>query len=127
MKLLKVLGHSRFWRVVALFIVDVLFFSRTNSNKVPSYLLMAGFILVVATIYQGVYLLLSIGRFYGIPVAHKKRMSGYISGVIGILLALQSVGELGLRDVLVIIPLALIAYLYTTYNKINKRDAQQNQ
>jgi hypothetical protein len=127
MKLLKLLGHSRFWRVISLLVMDVLFFSKTDSDKVPSYLLMAGFILVIATIYQFAYMLLSIGRFYGVPVKHKKRMAGYISSVVGILLALQSVGELGLRDILVILPLALIAYLYTTYNKSNKHDAQQNQ
>ncbi len=52
--------------------------------------------------------------------AHRKRQARVLTGLVGGLIALQSIGELGPRDVLVLLPLALIAYLYVSYGKAER-------
>lgn len=124
MSFTKVLTHNRFWRIAALLLADVLFFGGTNSNRVASYLLIVGFILLVCTIYQIIYCLFSFARFYGIPFRHKQRLALYVTGIVGFALALQSIGELGSRDVLVLVPLAIVAYVYSAYGKSDKEQIQ---
>ena len=117
----QLLTKSFFYKLAGLLVIDVLFFSATNARTVASIFLVAGLILLIATIYYLIYGLLSLARFYELKIYNQKRLAGSLTGVCGALLPLQSLGELSLRDVLVILPIGLIAYLYVSYGA-NKRD-----
>ena len=115
---MKIASHPRFWLVSCLLVVDGLFFGLSDPQKVPSLLLAAGFLLMVATLYQLMLGLLHAADWYGLPgKAHRRRQARIVTGLAGGLIALQSIGELGQRDVLVLLPLAVLAYLYISYGK----------
>lgn len=114
----KVLSHPHFWRISGLLLIDGLLFGLSDPQRVPSPMLAIGFILLVITLYQLMVGLLMAANWYGLPGrAHRRRQARVSTGVISGLIALQSIGELGLRDVLVLLPLAVIAYLYVSYAK----------
>ncbi len=115
---MKILSHPRFWRIAGLIVVDGLLFSLTEPRQVPSFMLIVAFILLVITIYQLMLALLLAADWYGLPgKAHRHRQARILTGVAGSLVALQSIGQLGGRDILVAVPLALLAYLYISYGK----------
>jgi hypothetical protein len=114
-------SHPHLWSLVALLAVDGLFFGLTDPQNVPSWLLMAGFLLFVSTIYYFVKAVLVVLSWYGLPtLRHKRRLTLSLTIVIGIFLALQSLGELGSRDVIVMVPFTWLSYLYFAYNRSPK-------
>ncbi len=106
----------RFWFVTGLLVVDLLFFTLTNPERLPSFAWIIGLVLLAATLYSLLYAVLGVADWYGLPLGwHRRRLAGMLVGLTCGLLALQSVGELSTRDILVVLPLALIAYLYSSY------------
>lgn len=73
------------------------------------------------TIYLITYIVLSFIKLYGLPIKRKQRLSWYITGVMSMLVALQSIGELGSKDIIVVLPLAVIGYVYINYSGNNER------
>ena len=74
--------------------------------------------LVVATLYVVTSRLLDVFKLYGIHFGkHQRRIAMFVTVIIGGLLALQSMGELGVRDAVVAVPLALVLYLYLSYGR----------
>lgn len=115
---MKILSHPRFWRLAGLLTIDALLFGLTDPRQVPSLMLIVAFLLLVVTVYQLMLTLLLAADWYGLPgKAHRRRQARILTGVTGGLIALQSIGELGMRDILVVVPLALLAYLYISYGK----------
>src|SRR5579884_4230692 len=106
-------GHG--WRLAAIIILDLLLFGGSNAAEVSSWVLIVALLALAATIYQLVYSLLSLLSWYGLKVRRRRRLSFWITAVIGGLLALHSIGELGPRDVAVLLPLAAVAYLYSAF------------
>jgi hypothetical protein len=92
-------------------------FGSSNAAEVPLPLVMVGFISLCATIYYLVYGLLGAAGLYGLTVRRKRALTLYLSGLIGIVVALQSVGALGRRDIWVLLPLAALGYFYNAYAK----------
>lgn len=120
----RILKSPRFWRASGLLAVDGMIFGLTDPQQVPSFLLAGGFILLAVTLYQVVLALLHAASWYGLPGgAHRRKQARVLTGLVSGLIALQSIGELGPRDVLVLLPLALIAYLYTSYGKEERAPA----
>lgn len=113
--MIRLLKKPHVWRLIVLLALDALLFGSINAAEAPSAVIIAGFLLLIMTIYYLVYNLLTITGFYGIRVRHKHQASLYSTIVIGILIALQSTGELGTRDVWVLLPLVLLGYFYVTY------------
>jgi hypothetical protein len=60
-------------------------------------------------------------KLYGLPIKRKRRLTLYLTGVSSFLIALGSVGELNGKDIVVILPLAVIAYIYINYAKSNEK------
>jgi uncharacterized membrane protein YccC len=114
----KLLSHKRFRRIALLIVVDAVVFGLTDPQQVPSIALAAGFLLLAVTLYQVFLGLLQLANWYGLPGAvHRHRQARTLTALVGGLVALQSIGELGRRDVLVLLPLAFMAYLYMSYGK----------
>jgi hypothetical protein len=112
------LSERRFWLVASLLLTDLLFFSLSDPSKVPSFMLMIGFLLMVATIYLAVSAGFRLARLYGLVKSPEKtRVARLVTLVIAAAMALQSTGELGLKDVVVILPLAGLALVYLSYGR----------
>jgi hypothetical protein len=114
---MKITSHPRFWLISGLLVADTLVFCLTNPDRVPSFMLAVGFLLVAVTFYQLTLGILKAAGWYGLPGGAHRRLARTFTGVLSGVIALQSIGELGPRDVLVLLPLALIAYLYMSYGK----------
>src|SRR5512146_1634544 len=112
---MKSINNKRLWKFAGLAALDGLMFGFTNPRNIPSFGLMAGFLLLVVTLYYVVNQLLSLARLYGLAIRRRRRLAVLITAVTGALIGLQSMGELNSRDVLVSLPLAIIAYGYIAY------------
>jgi hypothetical protein len=123
-KLLSNIKIRHYLQVLGLLIIDLLFFGNTNTNKDPSFIVIIGFILLMMTIYLVVFAIISFLKLYGLPVKNKKRIAIYISALFAVLTALQSIGELTSKDVLVLLPIAVIGYLYVGYTKPNRKKSE---
>ena len=100
---------------------DAAFFGLTNPSRVATVWLMVGFILAVASIYwlsRGLVALLGLYS-KAIRRQHTRLVRAFtISG--GALVALQSVGQLTLRDLAVLLPLVIIGYFYLSYARASQ-------
>lgn len=110
--------HATKWPIGALIALDGLFFGLTEPRTVAAPVLMVAFALVVANLYCVIRGGIRLARWYGISFgSHARRVALVITGVIGGVVALQSIGQLSARDVIVLLPFAAIAYLYTSYGQ----------
>ncbi len=108
------------WPLAALLALDGLFFGFTEPRTVAAPMLMVGFGLIVANLYFMIRGAIRLARWYGVSFgSHARRVAMVATGVIGSVVALQSVGQLSPRDVIVLLPFAVIAYLYTSYGQTN--------
>ncbi len=114
---MKIIARKHLWQLTGLAVADLAVFSFTNTENVPSFMLIVGFLLLMATFYNLVYSLLTFARLYGLSIRRKRRLAGSFTAVTGVLLALQSMGQLNSRDVSVLLPLVVIGYLYSYYGK----------
>jgi hypothetical protein len=110
-----------FWRISLLLAADGLVFGATNPNDTASFMLIVGFILLCATAYYLLDGLLTLTKLYGLPLRHKKRFLRAMTLLVSGLVAFQSLGQLSVRDVLVLSPLSVLLYLYIAYSKSSKR------
>lgn len=90
-------------------IAVVLLFSTTDPNKVPSFILPIPFVLLfVSVLILASWLL----QHYGMAMRRSVRVGVLCAGIPILLLVLQSIGQLTLKDVLTIIVLFSISYFY---------------
>lgn len=113
----KILTHKKIVMIGGLVTVDALFFGLTNPARVPSLWLIVGYGFVVATVYAGLRLVLSVGGVYNPWFQRQGRPVGYTTGVLAAVLALQSIGQLSLRDVVVLLVLSAVLAVYYDYSK----------
>jgi TRAP-type uncharacterized transport system fused permease subunit len=104
--------------IIVLLIADYEFFSLTNPNNVPSFVLVLGFLLLLMTLYLVVRVVVTLLR------RTRRRLTGFTTGLLGVLLALQSIGQLTTRDAVVIVPIAIVLYVYFTYARTKMRPQQ---
>ncbi|MDL2341460.1 MAG: hypothetical protein QFB87_00035 [Patescibacteria group bacterium] len=114
---MKNIRSRPFWLTIGLIITDALFFGLTNPVKVASILLIAGFALVLLTMYWLLYNLQRLSALYVPWLAGQKQLSLTVVIGLGVLLALQSVGQLTSRDSLLITLAASVLYAYSVYGK----------
>ena len=111
----KILTHYQYWALPSAIVVDALFFGFTNPSKVSSQFLIVGFVLVVVSLYIVLRVLGRLAGLYGISRATAHRFAAIVTGLIGICIALSSMGELTARDLGVLTPLAVLLYIYLYY------------
>jgi hypothetical protein len=101
--------------LVILLVLNGLFFSLTNPDHVNSMILIIGFIILTILFYAIIDSLLFLLIKSGISLSRPRRIAVFTAILSGLILALQSIGQLSLIDLAVIIPLWMLLYLYTTY------------
>ncbi len=117
----KHLKNPRLWQISGLLVADAVFFGATNPANVPSYMLVVGFVLFMATFYYLVLGMFRLGKWYGLEFSKKQiRLARIITSVVAIIVALQTTGQLSHREIFVLLPLALIAYAYMSYVHPNR-------
>lgn len=121
---MKYASHPRRWFIAGIVAADMVVFGTTNPHSAPSWLLVAGFLLLSANFYLVVLGMLRLVGWYGIPLGKHSRFARTAVGVFSGLVALQSIGELSPRDILVLLPLAAIAYFYSSYGRGNKKPVE---
>ncbi len=119
--LTQLIQRLHFWRISGLLVADALVFGATNPNDTLSFMLIVGYILLCITLYYLFDGILSLSRLYGIPLKHKKRFLRTAILVVGGLVALQSIGQLSSRDILVLAPLTTLLYLYIAYSRSTRQ------
>jgi hypothetical protein len=120
---LKALGQEYIQKLVTLLIIDIIFYTSSDAQNVSSLILMIGFILVLISTYYICRAILGTIALYGIKFKRPTYLSFYASIVLGSLLALQSVGELSPHDIVVLLPIGILAYLYSSYGSSPKRSS----
>ena len=98
-----------------LLVVDAVIFGGSDPQKVPSIMLIIAFLLLIATFYYLVRSFIKAAGWYGLKTRHPGRLAAVITVVAGFIMALQSIGELTGRDILVLLPFVVIGYLYAAY------------
>ena len=106
---------------IVLLTLDGLFFGLTNPNSIPSALLIVGFILLALSLYSLLRLCFFVLAFYRLTGGRKgRRLALLLSISVSIAIALQSLGELTLRDAIVLTLLSTIAYAYLSYGRAKR-------
>jgi hypothetical protein len=118
----KLTSYKQFWQIISLLVVDGIFFTNSNAGQVAPFILIVGFLLLVFTSYLLLFGAISIMRLYGLPIRHKKRLSVYLTLILGSIIALQSIGELSSRDIIVLLPLVTLGYMYGLYITTHRRN-----
>jgi hypothetical protein len=118
---MKFITRKSVWQLLGLLVIDGAVFGSTNTGGVPSFMLVVGFILLMVTFYYLIRGLLVLARLYGLSVRRKYRLAGSLTALIGFLVALQSIGELNSRDVVVLLPIVVIGYAYSFYGTAGTR------
>jgi hypothetical protein len=123
--LTSLIQRSHFWRIAGLLAADAVVFGMTNPNETVSFMLITGYILLCITLYYLFDGILSLSKLYGVPLRHKKRFLRTAILVAGGVIALQSIGQLSPRDILVLVPLTTLLYLYVAYTRGNRQQVAE--
>lgn len=106
------------WLLAALAAADLVVFGGTSPHNTSSIVLFIGFLLLSINFYVFLLGALKLVAWYGVSLGrHRKQFIRLTAGVFVGLVALQSIGELSLRDVVVLLPLAVVAYFYLSYGR----------
>lgn len=102
----------------ALIAADCFVFTLVDPQQASALWLITGYILMAVTLF-GLASLLATGlKSYGKRTqVVGKRFLRYSTLIIVVLLGLQSIGQLTFKDIVALLPLAVIAYLYFGYGK----------
>jgi len=105
-------NKKRLLILLGLYLFVFLFFIIVNPEKLPLVLLLLPFLLIFVTIYMTLILILD--TFFKIKSQPKRLIAFSISVMPVLLLIIQSITQLTLRDVLLSISIVVIIVWYTT-------------
>jgi len=110
--------NRRFQVCAALIAADCLVFGTVNPQHTSALWLIAGYIMLAMTVFALSGLTANVFRSYG-ATAHalSRRAARYGATALVILVGLQSVGQLTVKDVVTLLPLVVGVYLYIGYGK----------
>ena len=124
---MKHLTHKRFQIPAILFIIDCLVFGTTDPHNVPSFALIIAFLLLATSVYYFWKSVIWATQWYGLKFSRPARLTVVLSAVVSGLIALQSIGELTSRDILVLLPFVIVSYLYFSYGQTKRSPTQSYQ
>ena len=108
--------HKKLTSLVVI-LCDFLFFCLTNPNKLSVAFLVVGFLLALATLNLICSLVIILIRQFRGMRKLKNWTKWAISGFAFILLVMQSIGQLSIKDIVVLIPLVFGIYFYYIRSK----------
>jgi hypothetical protein len=112
---IQILKKRLVWQSLVLIVIDGLFFGLTDPRTVNSLFLIVGFVLLGLNVYVLVKIVLVFLAKLGFSIKNRGKIAGFSVILACLLLALQSIGQLSARDVLIIVPLTVLLYIYTAY------------
>lgn len=112
-----IIRHLAF-KVLVSYIAVICFFSLTLPKSLPSTALITPFVLIFAALYYS-----AIGTFSlirgerrqmvgGVRASRSRMLATLIAGVPTLLLVMRSIGQLGLRDIVTVVVICIVAYFY---------------
>lgn len=114
----KILTNRHVQFCIGLVVADAVIFTSINPSSASAPWLIIGYILLGVTFLGFANLVASVLKGYGEgPYAIGKRFLRYSAATIIALIGLQSIGQLTAKDVVAVVPLAVLAYLYFGYGK----------
>jgi hypothetical protein len=122
MNLTQVLKSKMIRLIVSITVVDIVFFSNISAQNANTAEIILGFSLFLVSNYAICRILVRTLSIYGLPIKNVKRLSVYLSVFVGLIIALQSIGELTIKDAIILLPLSYLSY---TYYSFLKRSSQQ--
>lgn len=102
--------------VIPLLAADIVFFSLINPLNSNSFMIIIGCLLTALTIYvvlRALTRLLAV--FITMSQRTQRRFAIFTTLLLMFLLLMQSIGQLSLRDIIAIVPLMVVLYIYLTY------------
>ncbi|MHB1864991.1 MAG: hypothetical protein ACYCPS_02400 [Candidatus Saccharimonadales bacterium] len=112
---IRIIKKKIFWQAIILLVIDSLFFGLTDPNTVNSVFLLISFVLFGASLYVLIQIILVYLIKLGFKFKNRKKIAVFAAVLVSLLLALQSVGQLTGRDVLIFIPLTVLLFIYIAY------------
>lgn len=113
---LKPHAKRKLIELAALFIIDGVFFSLVNPVQAYAVVIVVGFLLLVVTLYVLIDFLLAVSeRIIPFSPHTKRRMALATTLVLSLLIAMQSIGQLTVKDVLAVVPLIVVLSVYFSY------------
>lgn len=114
----KILTNRHFQLCAGLVLADIIVFTSINPSSASAPWLIIGYLLLGVTFFGFANLFASGLRGYGKgPYVVGKRFLRYSAATCMALIGLQSIGQLTVKDVVALVPLAVLAYLYFGYGK----------
>lgn len=100
---------------ILLLLIDILFFGLFSPND-SSFVIVPALVLLVLTLFVLLTLITDyVANIVTVKSRAKKRFIMTATACGAIILALQSTGQLTVRDVATLLPLAAVLYLYLSY------------
>lgn len=112
-KLGAIIHQNRF--LFGLLVVDILFFGLVSPDDHAALAIPAFVLLVITSWYICRGVMAYIGKITGVRRQIQRRLSIVLVATFALMIALQSVGQLTVRDVATLLPLVVIGYLYLSY------------
>jgi hypothetical protein len=113
----------RIARLVVLYILTLSFLMVTNPAKLPSVVLILPLLLLFCAIYFTVIEIVMITRgkeqHADTPTRRPRSIAAIIAGLPVLLLILQSIGQLTFWDVLTVLAIFIIAYVYALRSSLS--------
>jgi hypothetical protein len=123
----SVLKHKQLRICAALLVADGLVFMTVDPQSAPAIWLIVGYILLGVSLFATAALFATAFRSYGQRIYKTAwRLLAYAATALIIMIGLQSIGQLTIRDVLTLLPFTLIAYWYFGYSKRQTAMARAN-
>jgi hypothetical protein len=113
--------HRKLLIYIGIPIADVLFFGLTNPGSLNPALLLMSFVLLTFSFYVIASSIIWLLKKAGLGVVNRRRLAIYIAIFGMIIVALQSIGQFSWRDVVVLVPFALISYFYIGYLRTSRK------
>ena len=121
MNLSSLIKLPEFFILIVSLGLGMLFFSLTDPQGLPPAMLVAGFIIIAAALYSGIRLLVKgLGLHGRLSSIQRNGLELGVTMVAIVLLALQSIGQLSLRDTITLVVLYLLGYFYVSRTAADK-------
>jgi len=102
---------------ILLLLIDSLFFGQFSPNG-SSFVIVPALVLLVLTVFVLLSAIMEyVAKIVTLKPKTKKRLTMITTACVTVILALQSTGQLTVRDVATLLPLVTILYFYLSYSR----------